>query len=73
MALCGKVHHPVYFIFCKNLCDGVLVCDVCLDKCIVFPVLDFLQILEISSICQRIYVDNPDLVVIFAKHIVNII
>jgi len=73
MRLCCKMNHTVNIIFCKDLADGFLIADICLDKGIILSVLDIFQIFKISCVCQLVHVDNTDLIVIFAEHIMNII
>ena len=73
MALRRKMYHAVDIIFLENLCDRRAVRDIRLYKRIIFTLLHITQILQIARVCQAVYVDNADFVVIFLKHIMNII
>ena len=47
--------------------------DICLDKGVIIPRLHILQVLKVACISQLVHIDNPDLISVFAEHIVNII
>ena len=73
MALRRKMYHPVNLIFRKNPSDGLPVRNICFYKCIIITSLNFRQILKIPRICQHVYIDNANLIPVFAKHIMDII
>ena len=73
MALSREMHYPVDIVLLKNLHDGFLVADIRLHKSVILPVLDIFQILQVARIGQLVHVDDADLIVIFAEHVVDII
>ena len=73
MTLRGKMDHPVDIILVKNLHDSFTVTDVRFYKGIVISVFDIFQIFKISCISQFVHIDDTDLIVIFLKHVMNII
>ena len=73
MALRREVHHPVDIVFIKDLHNGFTVADIRPDKGIVFSVLNISEIFQISRVGQLIHINDTDLVIIFLKHVVNVI
>lgn len=73
MAFRRKMHHSVNVIFRKNLFNRFLITDVGFNKGIVLPLLQIFQIFQIAGIGEGIHIDNPDFVVIFPEHIVDVI
>ena len=73
MAFRCKMHDPVDIILCKNLADGLFITDIRLHKRIVFPVLYLFQVLKVARISELVHIDDTDFIIIFAKHILNII
>ena len=73
MTLCCKMNNAVDIIFIKDFHDCFTVTDISFYKCIVFTILDVLKILKISRICQFIYINDTNLIVIFLKHVMNIV
>lgn len=73
MTLCCKMNDSINVIFIKDLHDCLAVTNISFHKCVIFTVFNIFQIFKISCISQFIYIDNTDLVVIFFKHIMNIV
>ena len=73
MAFRCKMYHTVDIVLCEDLADGFFVTDICLDEGVVVTLFHILQILEVACIGQGIHVDDADLVVIFLKHVVNVV
>ena len=73
MALCREMHYPVDIVLLENLRNGILIANIRLHKGIILSVLVIFQILQVARIGQLVHVDNTDLVVIFAEHIMDII
>lgn len=73
MAFCRKMYHTVDIILCENFADGILVTDISLDKGVVLTLLHVLEILKIACIGQCIHVDDTDFIIVFFKHVMNIV
>ena len=73
MTLCCEVDYSVNIVLSKHPADGFLITDICFHKGIIVSFLNILQILQIARVGQGIHIDDPDLLVIFLKHIMNII
>ena len=56
-----------------NGCRPGKIADIRFYKRIIIPVLNTPQILKVSRISQSVHIDNPYFVVIFPKHIMDII
>ena len=73
MALRRKMYDSVDVVFLKNTADGIFIADVRFDKSIIFSVFNAFEIFKVARIGQGIHIDNSYFVIIFSKHIVNII
>ena len=68
-----EMYDAVNIIFFEYLIDRVRITDICPDKSIIISVLHIFQIFQIASVGQLIYVNDPDFVIIFFKHVMNIV
>ena len=73
MAFCRKMYDTVDIIFLKYLCYCFFIADICFYKCIVFSVFNILQVFKIACICQCIDINNADIIIIFFKHVMNVV
>ena len=73
MTLCSKMYYSVNLVLFKNLVNRICITDICLYKCVIFSVFYIFQVLKISCICQLIYIDDADFVVILFKHVMNVV
>ena len=73
MALCCKMNDTINIILIKDLHDSFAVADISLNESVVLSVLNVLEVLKVSCIRQLVYIDDTDLVVVFLKHVMNVV
>ena len=67
------MYHTVDIVLCKDLADGFLVADICFHEGVIVTFFHILQVFKIACIRQGIHVDDADLIVIFLKHVMNVV
>ena len=71
VGLRGKMHDDVDVILREHPADRVLVADIRLHKGVVRQIFHRSQIFRIAGVCQRIHVDDPDIVSVGPEHMVD--
>lgn len=70
MGFGSKVDDVIGIIIGNELCHEFLVADIPVDKDVPRVILQILQILQVSGVCQGVQVDDAN-VGVFVQHIVN--
>jgi hypothetical protein len=56
---CGQVHHPVRFVFIKNLLQSFPIADVQLNKMVAVRIHHSGERLHVAGVSQLIHIDDP--------------
>ena len=67
------MNDTVNIILIKDLHDSFAVADISLNEIVVLSILNVLEVLKVSCLRQLVYIDDTDLVVVFLKHVMNVV
>jgi len=67
------MYHTVDIVLCEDLADGFLVADIGFYEGVIVTFFHILQVLKIACIRQCIHVDDANFIVVFLKHVMNVV
>ena len=68
-----EMYHTVDIVLCEDLADGFLVADIGFYEGVIVTFFHILQVLKIACIRQCIHVDDANFIVVFLKHVMNVV